>query len=71
MPHCQRCLEVDQDIQEMVEELKLAKGLLRSIRIAKTVQMDQLSQQIKQISEVVDSYGTRRCEALNQRKGAE
>jgi hypothetical protein len=60
MPHCKRCLEVDKDVQEMVEEIKLAKGLLRSIRIAKTVQMDQLAQQIKQISEVVDSYGTRR-----------
>jgi hypothetical protein len=51
-------LEVDKDIQEMVEELKLAKGLLRSIRIAKTVQMDQLNQEIKQISKVVDSYGS-------------
>jgi transcription elongation factor Elf1 len=40
----------------MVEEIKLLKGLLRSIRIAKTVQMDQLSQQIKQISAVVDVY---------------
>jgi hypothetical protein len=49
---------VDKDIQEMVEELKLAKGLLRSIRIAKTVQIDQLNQEIKQISKVVDSYGS-------------
>jgi hypothetical protein len=44
----------------MVEEIKLLKGALRSIRIAKTVQIDQLNQEIKQINKVVDSYGTRR-----------
>jgi hypothetical protein len=60
MNHCKRCVEVDKDIQKMVEEIKLLKGALRSIRIAKTVQIDQLGQEIKQISEVVDVYGARR-----------
>ena len=51
---CQRCIEVDGQIVEMVEKEKRLKALLRSIRIAKTVQMNQLQQQIEEISRAVD-----------------
>ena len=54
MSGCQRCLEVDKDIQNMVEEIKRLKALLRSIRIAKSVQVDQLKQQIEEIGRAVD-----------------